>query len=70
LDYKLPTEPLTEFDHKRLLELKSDPRYKDKLWQDELDIFLKIEQKAELEAFSRYGLTYIVDEYLPAKLES
>jgi DNA topoisomerase-6 subunit A len=70
LDYKLPTEPLTEFDHKRLFELKSDPRYKDKLWQDELDIFLKIEQKAELEAFSRYGLTYIVDEYLPAKLES
>jgi DNA topoisomerase-6 subunit A len=70
LDYKLPTEPLTEFDHKRLNELKSDPRYKDKLWQDELDIFLKIEQKAELEAFSRYGLTYIVDEYLPAKLES
>jgi DNA topoisomerase-6 subunit A len=50
--------------------LKSDPRYKDKLWQDELDVFLKIEQKAELEAFSRYGLTYIVDEYLPAKLES
>jgi DNA topoisomerase-6 subunit A len=70
LDYKLPTEPLTAFDHKRLFELKSDPRYKDKLWQDELDIFLKLEQKAELEAFSKYGLTYIVDKYLPAKLES
>ena len=28
----------------------------------------EIKQKAELEAFSRYGLTYIVDEYLPAKL--
>jgi DNA topoisomerase-6 subunit A len=70
LHYKLPTEPLTEFDHKRLLELKADPRYKDELWQNELDIFLKIEQKAELEAFSKYGLTYIVDEYLPAKLES
>lgn len=70
LQYKLPTEPLTEFDHKRLLELKADPRYKDELWQNELDIFLKIEQKAELEAFSRYGLTYIVDEYLPSKLES
>ena len=26
-------------------------------------------KKAEQEAFSRYGLTYIVDEYLPAKLE-
>jgi DNA topoisomerase-6 subunit A len=54
---------------KRLHELKDDPRYKDDLWQRELDIFIKLEQKAELEAFSRYGLTYIVDEYLPAKLE-
>jgi DNA topoisomerase-6 subunit A len=70
LDYKLPTEPLTEFDLKRLNELKVDPRYKNDLWQHELDILLKIEKKAELEAFSRYGLTYIVDEYLPAKLES
>jgi DNA topoisomerase-6 subunit A len=70
IEYKLPTEPLTEFDLKRLHELKADPRYKNDLWQHELDILLKIEKKAELEAFSRYGLTYIVDEYLPAKLES
>jgi len=69
LKYKLPTEPLTEFDHKRLYELKVDPRYKGELWQRELDVFLEIEQKAELEAFSKYGLTYIVDKYLPEKLE-
>jgi len=30
---------------------------------------LKVKKKAEQEAFSRYGLAYIVDEYLPAKLE-
>ena len=70
LDYKLPTEVLTEKDFKRLKELKTDPRYKDEIWQREIDIFLKIGRKAELEAFSRYGLTYIVDEYLPAKLEA
>jgi len=70
IDYKLPTENLTEYDSKRLLELKNDPRYTDELWQKEIDIFLEIKKKAELEAFSRYGLTYIVDEYLPAKLES
>jgi DNA topoisomerase-6 subunit A len=69
LSYELPTESLTEYDYKRLHELKEDPRYEGELWQRELDIFLKIECKAELEAFSRYGLTYIVDEYLPAKLE-
>ena len=70
LDYKLPTENLTEKDLKRLNELKTDPRYKGEIWQREIDVFLKIERKAELEAFSRYGLTYIVDEYLPAKLEA
>jgi len=26
-------------------------------------------KKSEQEAFSRYGLTYIVDEYLPKKLK-
>lgn len=67
--YKLPTENLTEKDVKRLKELKRDPRYQGELWQREIDTFLEIEQKAELEAFSRYGLTYIVDRYLPDKLE-
>ncbi len=70
LKYKLPTENLTENDLKRLNELKRDPRYVDDLWQREIDIFLKMGRKAELEAFSALGLTYIVDEYLPEKLES
>jgi DNA topoisomerase-6 subunit A len=70
LEYKLPTENMTDFDVKRLKELREDPRYREELWQREIDTFLKIGKKAELEAFSRYGLTYIVDEYLPAKLEN
>ncbi|MFQ6086585.1 MAG: DNA topoisomerase IV subunit A [Candidatus Bathyarchaeia archaeon] len=70
VDYKLPSDPLTEVDVKRLYELQKDPRYKGKLWQRETKKFLKIRKKAEQEAFSRYGLTYIVDEYLPAKLEA
>ena len=68
VNYKLPTDPLDEVDIKRLYELQRDPRYKDPLWQREIKTFLKIRKKAEQEAFSRYGLTYIVDEYLPAKL--
>ncbi|MCK4497873.1 DNA topoisomerase IV subunit A [Candidatus Bathyarchaeota archaeon] len=68
--YKLPSIPLTERDVKRLHELQRDPRYKEKLWQREIKTFMKIGKKAEQEAFSRYGLTYIVDEYLPAKLEA
>ncbi len=70
VDYKLPTDPLDEVDLKRLTELQKDPRYQtDPVWQREIKVFQKIKRKTELEAFSRYGLTYIVDEYLPAKLE-
>ncbi len=67
--YDLPSDKLTELDIKRLQELKKDPRYRGKLWKREIETFMKIKKKAEQEAFSRYGLTYIVDEYLPAKLE-
>ena len=69
VDYKLPSDALTNIDIKRLHELQKDPRYKGKLWQREVKKFLKIKKKSEQEAFSRYGLTYIVDEYLPAKLK-
>jgi DNA topoisomerase-6 subunit A len=69
VDYKLPTDPLDDVDMKRLNELQKDPRYKDPLWRREIKTFMKIKRKAEQEAFSRYGLTYIVDEYLPNKLE-
>ncbi len=69
VEYKLPTDPLKDLDIKRLHELGKDPRYKESLWKREINTFLKIKRKAEQEAFSRYGLTFIVDDYLPAKLE-
>jgi DNA topoisomerase-6 subunit A len=65
----LPSAELTQIDIKRLFELQKDPRYEGALWQREIKQFMKIKKKAEQEAFSRYGLTYIVDEYLPAKLK-
>jgi len=69
LKYKLPSDPLTPNDIKRLNELKVDPRYASQTWQKEIEAFLDHKRKSELEAFSKYGLTYIVDKYLPAKLE-
>jgi DNA topoisomerase-6 subunit A len=68
IEYKLPSGQLTERDLKRLGELKADPRYKDDLWQREISTFMKMKQKCELEAFSRYGLSHIVDKYLPERL--
>ncbi|MCY4252703.1 MAG: DNA topoisomerase IV subunit A [Thaumarchaeota archaeon] len=67
--YKLPTIPMTESDIKRCHDLKRDPRYQKGIWKRELEEFLRIKRKAELEAFSKYGLTNITDKYLPAKLE-
>lgn len=67
--YKLPSEKLSEVDVKRLYELRKDPRYKGDLWQRETKTFLRIKRKCELEAFSRYGLTHIVDKYLPERFK-
>ncbi|MCP8311230.1 MAG: DNA topoisomerase IV subunit A [Candidatus Methylarchaceae archaeon HK01M] len=69
IKYKLPSDPLREIDIKRVHELKKDPRYSGGIWQKELDVFLKIKRKSELEAFAKYGLTAITDRYLPEKLE-
>jgi len=67
--YKLPTIPMTESDIKRCHDLLKDPRYQEGIWKKELEVFIKIKRKAELEAFSKYGLTNITDKYLPHKLE-
>jgi DNA topoisomerase-6 subunit A len=67
--YKLPSDPFTDKDLKRLDELLKDPRYKDDPWRKELKRFKKLRRKSELEAFSRYGLTFIVDNYLKDKME-
>ncbi|RNJ76561.1 MAG: DNA topoisomerase IV subunit A [Nitrosopumilus sp. H13] len=67
--YNLPTIPMTESDIKRCHDLKKDPRYESGIWKKELEVFLRIKRKAELEAFSKYGLTNITDKYLPPKLE-
>lgn len=67
--YDLPTIPMTDSDIKRCHDLQKDPRYSRGIWKKELEVFLKMKRKAELEAFSKYGLTNITDRYLPQKIE-
>ncbi len=67
--YRLPTDPMTEYDIKRCYELRQDPRYQSGIWKSELELFMKMKRKSELEAFAKYGLTKITDDYLPEKLE-
>ncbi|MCS7095147.1 MAG: DNA topoisomerase IV subunit A [Thaumarchaeota archaeon] len=66
--YKLPAMRFTEMDEKRLSELLEDPRYQTDPWKREVKYFEKLKRKAELEAFSKYGLEFIVKDFLPERL--
>lgn len=68
VDYRLPTDKLRELDVARLKQLLKDPRYNTEFWQSEIKKMLELGKKAEQQAFSKYGLAYVVKEYLPAKL--
>lgn len=66
--YKLPSMRFNEEDMRRVSELERDPRYVTDPWKREIGNFRRLQKKAELEALSRYGLEYIVTDYLPEKL--
>jgi len=66
--YDLPSETMTDKDLKRLDELANDTRYLSKDWQSKIDAFKQLRKKAEQQAFSRFGMDFVVDEYLQAKL--
>ena len=67
--YDLPSDKLTNEDFRRLRELRRDVRYTGKLWKREINKFMRIKRKSEQEAFSRYGLSFIVENYLPEKMK-
>jgi DNA topoisomerase VI subunit A len=70
VNYDLPTDPLKDIDVLRLKELYKDPRYRDDFWKVEIKKMLKIGKKAEQQSFSKYGLEYVVDTYIPEKLDA
>jgi DNA topoisomerase-6 subunit A len=72
IDYDLPTHPLQEVDIKRAKDaLKNDPFFKaHKSWQQAIEQLLKMGVRAEQQALAKWGLNYVIDEYLPAKLRN
>ena len=66
--YSLPSEKLNNADLKRLDELSRDVRYFGREWQNYIDGFRRIRVKAEQQAFSRYGMDFVVDNYLAEKI--
>ena len=71
-DYKLPTHPLKDVDIKRAKDaLKNDPFFtQHKAWARAIEQLLKMGVRAEQQALAKWGLNYVIDEYLPAKLKN
>ena len=71
IDYKLPTHPLKDVDVKRAKDaLKNDPFFKQhKPWQKAIAQLLKMGIRAEQQSLARWGLNYVIEEYLPNKLK-
>jgi len=69
--YKLPTHPLKDVDIKRVKDgMKNDPfviHYKP--WQKALTDLVKMKKRAEQQALAKYGLNFVISDYLPQKLE-
>jgi DNA topoisomerase-6 subunit A len=70
IDYQLPTHPLHDVDIKRAKDaLKNDPFFKaHRPWQKAIEQLLKMGVRAEQQALAKWGLNYVIEEYLPAKL--
>jgi DNA topoisomerase-6 subunit A len=71
VDYQLPTHPLLDVDIKRAKDaLKNDPFFKThKPWQKAITQLLKMGVRAEQQALAKWGLNYVIEEYLPRKLD-
>jgi DNA topoisomerase VI subunit A len=72
IDYDLPTHPLLDVDIKRGKDaLKNDPFFQaHKPWRTAIEQLLKMGVRAEQQALAKWGLNYVIDEYLPAKLRN
>ena len=72
VDYKLPTHPLKDVDVKRARDaIKNDPFFKrHRSWRLAMERLLKMGVRAEQQALAKWGLNYVIEEYLPAKLRN
>ncbi len=60
----------TDTDIKRAKELKSYEWFRTKRWLEEINIFLKRKAKLEIEALTSKGLRFLMDTYIPEKIET
>ena len=71
IDWKLPTHVLKDVDVKRAEDaLKNDPFFQDRpQWKKAIEQLLKMGVRAEQQALAKWGLNYVIEEYLPNKMK-
>jgi len=72
IDYELPTHPLKDVDVKRANDaLNNDPFFSaHKEWKTALEQLISMGVRAEQQALAKWGLNYVIEEYLPNKLKA
>jgi len=72
--YKIPNDcriPMNQTDLKRTKELlNEDFVKKNKEWESDLQLALKLKVKAEIQALSAFGFEFLTDQYIPEKLST
>lgn len=73
-EFKIPKSvriPMMPADIKRVKEMLKEPFVrKNGPWVQDLELMLRIKEKAEIQAFASHGFEYLTDEYIPRKLET
>ncbi len=72
--YKIPNDcriPMNQTDIKRTKELLNEGFVKkNKEWETDLKLALKLKVKAEIQALSAFGFEFLTDQYIPEKLST
>jgi meiotic recombination protein SPO11 len=73
-EYKIPKAvriPMQPADVKRVRDMLKEPFVqKNKPWVEDLQLMLRIKEKAEIQAFASHSFEFLTDEYLPRKLDT
>jgi len=69
IEYDLPTDPLSDSDVNALESELDDPRFRTDYWEEQIELQLDIEKKAEQQALASRGLDFVTDTYLPERLD-
>ncbi|WP_254768100.1 DNA topoisomerase IV subunit A [Salinilacihabitans rarus] len=68
VEYDLPTDPLSDSDVNALESELEDPRFQTDYWEEQIELQLDIEKKAEQQALASRGLDFVTETYLPERL--